>query len=311
MRPTTLYSQFGPEWTPPFIKQLIIAIASVSIICALLHPLFAHVFGVLSPAQWLSLSKYGMSNYFIWQPLTYPFIQEGTFYGISLSYLISLCFNMYILWVVGTAVMERINNRGFILLATSAAILSGLMGLLAMYIGGSNGYLSGPVPIILALFVVWTCLYSESEILLFFVFPIKTKWLLAGVAGILLLISLSHADGVSLLFYGTGMLVGYLYAVTVLGLRTPFSWTHPLDDRLTIWYDHGMKFFRRWFKKSDQESSKAKIFDIKSGDPVFNDDDQFIDAMLTKISRDGEKSLSAGERRRMREISERKNQKVN
>lgn len=38
------------------------------------------------------------------------------------------------------------------------------------------------------------------------------------------------------------------------------------------------------------------------------DDDQFIDAMLSKISRSGEKSLTAGERRRMREISENKNQ---
>lgn len=307
----TFHTQFGPEWTPPLVKQLIIAITSVSIACALLHPLFAHVFGVLSPAQWLSLSWAGMTNYFIWQPFTYAFVQEGTFFGITLSYLLSLCFNMYILWIVGTAVLERMTNRGFIFLVTSASILSGLMGLLAMALEGSPGYLSGPIPAILALFVVWACLYSENEILLFFVFPVKIKWLLAGVTTAILLISLSHMDGVMLLFYGTGMLVGYLYSVTVLGLRTPFSWTHPLDDRLTICYDNSLKILKKWFKKKDRESNKTKIFDIKSGKPIFNDDEQFIDAMLTKISRHGEKSLNADERRRMREISERRNQKTN
>ena len=54
------------------------------------------------------------------------------------------------------------------------------------------------------------------------------------------------------------------------------------------------------FKKDE-----SKIVDIKTGKTVL-DDEAFIDEMLAKISRYGEKSLSWQERDRMRQISEKK-----
>lgn len=305
MRPEHIYAQFGPEKTAPVIKYLLICTGAVSLICALLHPLFNQFFGMSSPLQWLSLSWNGLTQFFLWQPFTYVFIQDGAAYGISLSFLIALTFNLYLLWILGSTILEKIGNRAFLTFYFSTAVICGLITLVAMRTFGVYGYLSGPVPILLALFMIWACLYADSEILLFFVFPVKTKWILTGIILALFLVCLSHLDIVSFLFYGTGIFLGYLYSVTVLGLRSPFEWTHYVDDRLTIWYDKIAGSIRKWRNKP-QEKEKSKIFDIKTGNPVMNDD-QFIDAMLSKISRSGEKSLTAGERRRMREISENKN----
>lgn len=307
MRSNTLYAQFGPEFTSKAMRYLLIATGAISLICALLHPLFSQVFGIHSPFDWLALSVYGISHYYIWQPLTYALVQDGSAYGITLSYLINLTFTLYLLWVLGSTIIEKIGEQAFLIFYFATAAICGLITLLPMSLWGASGSLAGPMPVLLALFVIWACLYAESEILLFFIFPIKTKWLLAGVVLAFVLVNLSQADGMAFLFYGSGLLMGYLYAVTVLGLRTPFPWTHAVDDTLTIWYDKGMGYFRKWNKKNRPNTLKSKIFDFKTGKPVF-DDDQFIDAMLTKISRSGEKSLTAGERRRMREISENKKQ---
>jgi len=308
MRSNTLYTQFGPEFTSKAMKYLLIATGAASLICALLHPLFNQVFGIQSPFDWLALSVSGIGHFYIWQPFTFALVQDGSPYGITLSYLINLSLTLYLLWILGSAIIERIGERSFLLFYFITAAISGLVTLLLMSLWGSKEYLAGPIPSLLALFVIWTCLYAESEILLFFVFPIKTKWLLAGVVIAFVLVNLSQANGMAFLFYGTGLLIGYLYAVTVLGLRTPFSWTHSVDDTLTIWYDKGMGYFRKWRNKTGENTFKTKIFDFKTGKQTFDDDDQFIDAMLTKISRSGESSLTAGERRRMREISESKKQ---
>jgi len=48
-----------------------------------------------------------------------------------------------------------------------------------------------------------------------------------------------------------------------------------------------------------------KVVDFKTGQPIL-DDDQFMDAMLARISLYGESVLTPDEKNRMRKISERK-----
>jgi len=52
---------------------------------------------------------------------------------------------------------------------------------------------------------------------------------------------------------------------------------------------------------------KPNVIDMNTGKPL-DDDDAFVDAMLAKISKQGENSLSWSERRRLNLISERKMQ---
>lgn len=289
---------WGNSKTPFVISTLILVTCLVSILVTLANPLFIYL-GVSGPYQLLTLSAYGMQHYFLWQPLSYLFTQTSL-NGIDLFYLISLAFNMYVLWAFGSPVHERMGTKHFLGLYLGSGALAGIIACLAMPLIGQYAVFSGPSAALLATFIAWAMLFPDSELIFSPYFPIKAKWLTAGVLGIIALTSLSQLDLIHFIFYFVTILCAYLYSVIVFNLRTPFTATHQLDARIAL-------FFRRFHKKEAKknEAPASKIYDIKSGDPILADD-SFIDQMLSKISKEGEKSLTMNERRRMKQISERK-----
>lgn len=298
---TTSY-QWGPSQTPVVIRSLIIITCIVSILAALTNSLFVHLAGTIGPQDILSLSWYGFRHYFLWQPLTYLFTQSTPSSGIDLFYLISLAFNMYILWAFGSSIHERIGSRQFLALYLVSGILAGVAAWFFMPIFSQYLVISGPSSAILSVFIVWAMLYPDSNLMLFMILPIKTKWLLAGVLGAIALSCISQLDIVSLLFYFIAASCGYLYSVILLNLESPFEFMHPFERSMTNFY-HRLR--RKTGSKQTEEIAKPKIYDFTSGEPIL-DDDAFIDSMLTKISKFGERSLSETERRRMQQISQRK-----
>ncbi len=104
---------------------------------------------------------------------------------------------------------------------------------------------------------------------------------------------------VSLIYYLLAPLAAYIYCVTVLGLQSPFPALHSIDSALErIKEKASATFFRA-------DSSSEKIYDIRTGNPV-DRDERFMDEMLDKISKYGERSLTWRERRRMEEISKKR-----
>jgi hypothetical protein len=69
----------------------------------------------------------------------------------------------------------------------------------------------------------------------------------------------------------------------------------------------GYLFYRlpQLFTWKEKFHSTTKIYDFRSGLPKLNDE-QFMDAMLARISRYGKDSLSPEETERMKKISEKK-----
>ena len=296
-----MQTSWGPENTPQAIQRLILATATICILSALIEPIFNEIFGLQGLQYWLSLSWAGIKNFCLWQPLTYPFVQYTGTSFISLSFLLSLAFNLYILWVMGTAVLESIGTSAFLRLYFLSAIFAGLLALAMMKLTGQYSILSGAFPPILALLTVWTFLHPETEILLFFVIPIKAKWLLAAILGAAILINLSQRAWVDLSFFLGGAFFGYLYATLVGGMRSPWTCTWGLDKFLNL-------LGKTLGKKIFQTKGEPKIFDFKTGNPLL-DDEQFVDAMLSKISQKGPNSLSLKEKNRMEAISLKKRKK--
>jgi membrane associated rhomboid family serine protease len=292
MRYATADFQYGPEETPKPLLYLIASIGVVSILSTLLNGLFSYFLESTGPEELLGLSLRGMRDFFLWQPFTYIFTQNSYSAGISISYLISLCFNLYILWILGSAVIERIGLKSFFKLFFVSGIASGLIALLMMKLTSQSLILSGPGPAILALLCFWTLLYSEADLRFFFIFQLKAKWLTAGIFIAILLSCLSQLDFVSLGFYLTGMICGYLYGIIAYDLKGPFTFLNSFEE-----------FILGLFKGKGKETS-SKIVDINTGKAL--DDDIFVDAMLAKISKSGESSLTFYERKRLDEISKRK-----
>lgn len=304
--------QLGPTKTPAVIKHLMIWTAVIALFSAAIQPIVDQ-FGLFpGPQNLLSLSWWGLRNLYLWQPFTYLFVQSISSYGITFYFLISLFFNIYLLWVLGTAVVELVGKWAFLRFYFFCGIAAGLICLLCMPLIGQYAVLAGAAPALLALLTVWSMAFPESEVLLFFLIPLKAKWLVTGLMGAIILVSLSQLDFPGLILYVSGIVLGYTYAVIAWGWRGPFSCAQGIDSWLSAVGLRLRRYFRlpQWLhskkKAGDNVSpSQTKIVDIGTGKKL-SDDDAFVDEMLAKISKSGERSLSWSERRRMQQISERK-----
>lgn len=297
MRYTLDDLQWGPSKTPPVVSFLIIAICAVSIVTALLNKI-AFSFGY-SPVDMLSLTPGFITSFQLWKPVTF-LLQSPGHNGITGSFLINLLFACYVIWFMGSDIVERLGKSSFLKIFFGAGILSGFIVLYAMYQWGRYPSISGPGPGILALFIVWSMIYPNRELFLFFIIKIEARWLVAGVLAAIFLVNLSQGDFKDLWLYLLAALLGYLYAVAFWGLRSPFPKTHAFDD----WLSKAAS--SRWPFKKD-ETQKSKIFDFRTGETI-QSDEEFLDEMLVKISKHGESSLTRKERARLERISQNRKQ---
>lgn len=294
MKYTQTQVRMSPEFTPRVIRNLIFLTVGLTLFSAFLEPFFFSIFGISGPQDWLSLSWYGLTHLMVWQPITYLFILPEGYNGITFNLLLTLAFQMYMLWIIGTLILNLVGSKSFVYFYFCVGILSGLLTVLI----GPN-YLSGQGPILLALFTVWMMTAPESELLLFLMFPVKVKWITVATLAGIFLIYLSKLDFVFMTFYLSGALIGYIYAAIAWGMSSPFAWTKKIDDRLHAIGD-------KWHIKKRQTEDSSKVINFKTGEPDMADDDRFVDVMLTKISKYGQNSLSWSERRRLDSISKKK-----
>jgi hypothetical protein len=136
-------------------------------------------------------------------------------------------------------------------------------------------------------------IYPDRELLFFFIIPIPIKLLLGAVLIASLLVNLSQRNYVDLTLTFSAALFGYLYGTIVWGLRSPFQWMNRADRFLNRIGDRLHTF---------RDQNDAKIIDIRTA-KAKQDEDVFVDAMLDKISKKGEKSLNWWERRKLDKIS--------
>lgn len=304
MNYTTL-SSWGPEKTPKIIKSLILITSLVAILSATLQSFF-DLFDVFpGPQSYLSLSWWGLSHGYLWQPISFLFI-ENTVTGLSFSFFVSLIFHMLILWSIGSAILDIIGSASFLRLYYLGAVLAAGLTLLSMTVTGQYEMITGIAPALLILLTVWSMAFPETEIILFFLIPLKAKWIIAGVIGILLLVSLVNLDLSSFFLYLFAVGIGYFYAVMIHSWYSPFPFTLPFDLLLA----RIAAFLRRYNplpkkEAKDVKDSEMKIIDLASRRRI-DDDDAFVDAMLSKISRRGESSLTRAEKNRLQDISKKK-----
>ncbi len=275
----TYSSQYrlGPSSTPKPLKFLILSTLIISILAALGDHFFPYTLGWTSPQQLLSLSLWGDHHFFIWQFLTYLFVHPLT-NGISFSFLISLAFNTYLLWTIGATLIERRGLVHFLLLY----FLSGLAAALAVF--GLQILTQTPLPLagnltsIYALLIGWIYLFPEARLFLLLAVPVKAKWLILTVLGANLLIDLTIGNWIYSCAYASAALFSYFYCLLFWRYRKP---------------------------KDASTYARAKVYDFKTGKAILKDE-EFLEAMLTKISMNGKESLSWSERWRLRRISKKR-----
>jgi membrane associated rhomboid family serine protease len=234
---------------------------------------------------YLPLSLSGLMHGFVWQLLTYQFMHAN---------LLHLLFNCFVIYMFGTAVEEALSRKSYLTLYLGSGVVGGVVQLLAglLPFGAFGGPVVGASAAGFGLTAAYATLFPDRVILLFFILPIRAKYLLALFAGFALLGVIAPpsagpgavhvADAAHL----GGMLAGFLF------IRYASSWQWPQFPRRR----------RQPVRRVARVASPKAAFWGRSKDAEEEvPADEFlrkeVDPILDKISAHGIQSLTERERR--------------
>ena len=146
-----------------------------------------------------------ISKFQVWRIFTYIFIHDPTTY-------LHIFFNMYMLIMFGMQVEAEWGRRRFFFYYFLCGTGAGLFVFLIALISGENSLTMGASGAIFGVILAYSMLNPDSVILLFFILPIRAKYLVILYAGLELFFELSGTQpGVSHIGHLGGLLTGFLY----------------------------------------------------------------------------------------------------
>ncbi len=198
----------------------------------------------------------------LWQFVTYMFLH-------SVSDPWHIIFNMLVLWMFGSEVEKAMGTRRFLTMYFTAGIFAGIFGCLFT----PNNPILGASGAIFAVEIAFAMFYPNATII-FFVFPIKAKYLVTIFAGITVFNCLMPTGGnVAHFAHLGGLLYGFLF------IR--------YEPRFT-------NFIISW-QNQQKENEYRKEEEVR----------KVVDALLDKVNRTGMKGLTRRERSYLKNASKR------
>jgi len=186
--------QFGPGNLTDGIKLLILINAAVFFIGELTGISYAlsSLFGIVPYAAWSQLH--------IWQPVTYLFLHGS---------MMHILMNMLVLWMFGSELEMAWGKRYFMRFYFITGIGAGLLTILfqpfsTIPVIGASGAIYGVL-------LAYGMRYPEREVLIYFLFPIKVKYMVTIIGLIAFMSSLSpQGDNIAHFTHLSGMIIAYL-----------------------------------------------------------------------------------------------------
>lgn len=261
--------QFQRAYTPPLMKRL------VQITCAV--TLASVLFNL---QRYLAISPDG----YFWQPITSLFLLPAP--ELTFGFMLDFAFCMLVFWLFGSIVLERIGKKQFLIVYFLTGLLSGVAAATVMHKFQLLALTTSFLPMILSQTVLWAMIDPNQQILLFFVLPLRAKWVLTVALFGTIFLSFVQQDIINFSAYLVALVFSYIWGLAILGLKSPFEWMQGLD-RLINKMRIGIVRFWQW----DVAGRSRKK------------DEAFIDATLDKISKEGEGSLSFFTRLRLKWIA--------
>ena len=222
-------------YLPPGVKWLLIINTVIFIIWYLGGA------GVQSAMSLLMLVPRMVVHNFPWclyQLFTYMFLHGGIGH---------ILFNMLALWMFGTPLEQTWGTRRFLKYYFLCGVGAGICDTVVNTLLGNNTSTIGASGAIYGLLLAFGVLFPDIQVLMYFLFPIKAKYLVMIYGAVELLTALgSRNTGVSNIAHLGGMLFGLLY------LKVPFPRVHWL--RLP---DFGGRY-RQW--KMQRAKKKFQVY---------------------------------------------------
>jgi membrane associated rhomboid family serine protease len=198
----------------------------------------------------------------LWQFVTYMFLH-------SVSSPWHIIFNMLVLWMFGSQVERAMGTKKFLTMYFTAGVFAGIFCCLFT----PNSPIIGASGAIFAVEIAFAMFFPNTTVI-FYVFPIKAKYLVMIFAGITVISCIMPSSGNTAHFAHLG---GLIYGFLFIRYEPRFS-----------------SFLLSW-QSQQQKKEYQKEEDIKSQ----------VDVLLDKVNQGGMKSLSRRERNFLRSASKR------
>lgn len=268
--------RFGGPITP-MVKKLMIINGAIFLL-----QLLVGIFSAGKFEYFFGLHHVGLLHQFmLWQPLTYMFL-HGSFLHIF--------FNLFALWMFAGELELRWGSKTFLQYYIFSGIGAGIFIALMNYIIFVN-YNATPITIgasgaLYAILLAYGLTWPNREVLLYFLFPIKMKYLVIIFGAIEFFGTISSAQGaggnISHIGHLGGLISGFVYILYRVRI-SPVSRKTPKSGEGTVG-----EYLKKSRLKKKQEEIETRI-----------QAKMIIDRLLEKIAREGMSSLTPKEKKEL------------
>ena len=184
-----------------YLAQLAVEMTYSDVLARFLNALALYPLG--SPDAGYSIFGPGVVDipgFWPWQLVTYAFLHGG--FG-------HIFFNLFLLWMFGLRIENDWGSKRFAIFYFACVIGAGLIQMFAMYgtgiptVGASGG--------VFGILLAFGMMYPDEPIYIYFLFPVKAKWLVIGLGVFSIFAGLTGAQaGIAHYAHLGGMIFGFL-----------------------------------------------------------------------------------------------------
>lgn len=229
-------------------------------------------------------------NFQVWQLITYQFMHGG------FSHIL---FNMFALWMFGSSIEDIFGSKKFLIFYLLAGVSAGLLHLFVSPLLGSGAAVTiGASGAVFGVLIAYAMFFPDNLIFLYFLIPVKAKYLIGFLIVIEFFAVDSASSGVAHLAHLGGALFGFLYIMfdkkSYVELKNVFKRSYfykSTDKSQKNIFDNIASTFRR-----DSNVQDANYYDInrkEEGEVTQKE----IDEILDKISQSGYENLTEQEKK--------------
>lgn len=279
---------------PPVIKNLLI----INGIVFFIQLIFDNTIeGRVILNKWFALNPINLDgianwpfNFQVWQLITYQFMHGG--FG-------HIFFNMFALWMFGSSIEDVFGSKKFLIFYLLAGVCAGLLQLfLSPILGGAYAPTIGASGAVFGVLIAYAMFFPDNLIFLYFLIPVKAKYLIAFLVVIEFLAVDSASSGVAHLAHLGGALFGFLYIMfdknSYVSLKNVFNKSYFYKAN-----PNKRDIFTNPFNRTAQNNrdvDEANYYDLNQKDNAEVSQVE-IDAILDKISQSGYQNLTEHEKK--------------
>lgn len=243
--------------------------------------------------EWCAVSGASLLRPWLWfQTLAYGFLHD-------IGNVFHLAGNMLMLFFFGKPLEQRYGPQRFLKAFLVSIVCGGFVAMIVPWIHGAitGNYAVSTITLgasggVTAVLIIFAMLYPDQEALLFFVIPVKVRYLAIGIVVMNILgVSGISASNTAYEVHLAGALFGFLYVRR--------GWT--LD-----WLDFGRLTGLQQRIRTRSRGAKLKLHDPEKKIRVEAEE---ADRILAKIHEQGESSLTRAERKTLEHYSRRQREK--